>query len=933
MTLAEIKLAQKTGDVPVSKKKQMVRIPSKQTREQCYENSARAMESKEEQIMPTYGGRPWRVVCRFTEPNTRQKPPLFRWFRGKLELAVLPHFLGKVPEPMQSRGLARLEEEDEEGFYNASTDLCERAESQFSRLAWNDGEHMTPTMNLKWLSPNHNRFSSRKSAEEEAKKLAEQQLFVDKIVFGYGARGQKLHPRKPSKTDALKAGKLRFLRDGLWVVGQEESWQKDRAVEIERENKRRKLENDEKVIRPKPAPSAPKSPLQLFVKTQRIRYRDVILENLRDIEEKPQFTLVDADRELRELWKNDMTKDEQQLWKDLLDGKEPNWTVKEGLSGDDNVEAKKEDLTAVNVTGEKQPAGGVIRPIMANEVKHVSADAQNDTKKLITGLDIYIRECREDLRCQKVAHKAQEEIGPSLSAADGYTLAQAEDDLRQMWVQLKSSDKQEWEDRANERNDLSDVVVVSPGDSEEEAEESKAHQRDVNKSHQDKKSEEEAQNESLAQNSYPNEHMEEVAVPEKSPDNNETNEAQADTAVKVVVDPNVRRSGRAKAKRRMEIEDQPAPEKPKAPHVPSIWAIPVEQTRTPDAEQTEESKPVVVQAEAKKLAPKRKRSECPPKQISQSAHWRLSNKQITMCHDAATEHFEKVMYTVKARALFGELSDGFDLLRERGRGRYDMELPAFDEPSFSFLTDFAKTPWMGVVRQILGDDVVLIHKGVFLSNPGAEAQEYHQDGPHLTTQNQRPCHAINVFVPLVDLTLRNGPTEFVVGSHILDCDGYDRDNVVTPGVPAGTPIIFDYRLGHRGLANTSTICRPIVYCTYAAVANGKEFRDSVNFSRKRYHRLGELVEKPLSRDERRKIRETSQEERECLKAVEEMETASEEVKPTPSPSAITGQIESAGQAQSQASVPPSGGSVQPQLLASQTAKTVGNNVACGTGAD
>jgi hypothetical protein len=80
-----------------------------------------------------------------------------------------------------------------------------------------------------------------------------------------------------------------------------------------------------------------------------------------------------------------------------------------------------------------------------------------------------------------------------------------------------------------------------------------------------------------------------------------------------------------------------------------------------------------------------------------------------------------------------------------------MELPVFeDSTEFGFLTDMTKSPWMPVVKAILGDDAVLIHKGCFLSMPGSAPQVYHQDGVHLTTQTQRPCHAINVFIPLVD---------------------------------------------------------------------------------------------------------------------------------------------------------------------------------------
>jgi hypothetical protein len=218
------------------------------------------------------------------------------------------------------------------------------------------------------------------------------------------------------------------------------------------------------------------------------------------------------------------------------------------------------------------------------------------------------------------------------------------------------------------------------------------------------------------------------------------------------------------------------------------------------------------------------------------------------------------MRTVQLRDLHRELQDGFDLFRERGFGRYDMELPAFDEPRFNFLTDIKKAPWMPIVREILGKNVMLIHKGMFLSMPGSAAQVYHQDGIHLTTQYQKPCHAINVFVPLIDMTMQHGPTEFCLGTHILGKEDHDRDFCVTPLVPAGTPVIFDYRLGHRGLGNSATTCRPIVYCTYARAADGKEFRDSVNFSRKRYRKIGDIVSKAPSRDERAKKRRLNFEE-------------------------------------------------------------------------
>lgn len=893
-------------------------------RQECYDNAARALESKENQILPTFGGRPWQVTCRITEKDNNKKSPLFRWFRGELELAVLPHLLEKVPDPKESQGMAKLEEEQEEGFFHATTDLCERAPSQLSRMAWTDGDHAIPGVTLKWLSPNHQWFYSRKSAEEHAQLLVEQQLMVDKVCFGYGSRGQKLRPTKPTKKDALTAGKWRFLRDGLWVVGQEESWQAERVKDVMRETKEReeeaqrqreeeqrkkeeaaKLEEENPKVCAKLAAKKPrkpsrlsapiKRPIQLFLRTQRVLYREDMLRKLAGIEHgvtPAHFTLPDADRDLKEIWRN-MSNEEKQLWKDLMDG----------LSKPRNGSSPVDESQSMGDTPSEQKSADTAAHSKGGKVK-----ANMD------GLKLYIRDHRDHLRRQRVGQMAQaQQAGDTTLAAERYTMDQADEELTNIWTELDSATRKEWEEKAC-REALSESVVITPGESEEEVEES------------------------VAVASEPEQVTSIALIEQKSQNENqqlhigETDQKESESGT------NTRRSKRARTKKNLDMPEDPTPRRKKPRRKPNIWAFPVSQTPTPISDEkqeekapavttntptigeinastticdvmeiphgdstmntainmSEEQKPAVnvimsktddnlewrlsavgKPLENKKATPKRKRASCPPKQISQSAHWRLSAEQIRLCHEAATDHFEKVMYTVQARALFAELADGFDLLRERGRGRYDMELPVFEEEEFSFLTDLQKAPWMPVVRQMLGEEVGLIHKGVFLSNPGADAQLYHQDGPHLSTQHQRPCHAVNVFVPLVDLNHRNGPTEFVAGSHILGYDDYDRSKVVTPAVAAGTPIIFDYRLGHRGLANTSNVCRPIVYCTYAAIADGKAFRDSVNFSRKRYHRLGDIAEKPLSRDERRKIRDLAKEDRKCIEAVEQIEAATD----------------------------------------------------------
>ena len=59
----------------------------------------------------------------------------------------------------------------------------------------------------------------------------------------------------------------------------------------------------------------------------------------------------------------------------------------------------------------------------------------------------------------------------------------------------------------------------------------------------------------------------------------------------------------------------------------------------------------------------------------------LDEDKCELCLDTAIEHYERVMYTVNSRMLFQELQEGFDVLRERGFGRYDMTVEDYDKVS------------------------------------------------------------------------------------------------------------------------------------------------------------------------------------------------------------------------------------------------------------
>lgn len=112
-----------------------------------------------------------------------------------------------------------------------------------------------------------------------------------------------------------------------------------------------------------------------------------------------------------------------------------------------------------------------------------------------------------------------------------------------------------------------------------------------------------------------------------------------------------------------------------------------------------------------------------------------------------------------------------------------------------------------------------------------------------------------------------GGTEFFPGSHV-HFDLMVRSTAVTPLLHKGQVLIFDYRIRHRGIGNTDTVPRPVLYFTYSAT---EAIIDEKNFSRARYQPLPPPIE-ILSREERlaRRKRAESKEDEE-----EEEEKASE----------------------------------------------------------
>ena len=126
--------------------------------------------------------------------------------------------------------------------------------------------------------------------------------------------------------------------------------------------------------------------------------------------------------------------------------------------------------------------------------------------------------------------------------------------------------------------------------------------------------------------------------------------------------------------------------------------------------------------------------------------------------------------------------------------------------------------------------------GLVVSFPGSDDQPWHADGVKLFPGHggELPAHALNCFVPLVDVTRAAGPTEFAPGSHrpkaerALDADlrrgGAPRD-VYAPELAPGDLLVYDQRTVHRGVANVSLNSRPILYLLFCR----PWFREHINF--------------------------------------------------------------------------------------------------------
>jgi hypothetical protein len=132
---------------------------------------------------------------------------------------------------------------------------------------------------------------------------------------------------------------------------------------------------------------------------------------------------------------------------------------------------------------------------------------------------------------------------------------------------------------------------------------------------------------------------------------------------------------------------------------------------------------------------------------------------------------------------------------------------------------FANPNVMALVHQFLGEKVIIGEMGGVISHPGSKPQYIHRDSAFLfggiPAELELPWWSFQIIIPLVDVPLECGPTEYWPGSHKrFDAAAVTAQPPQRTPMRAGSVFAYSALTLHRGGANISNIVRPIIYIIY-----------------------------------------------------------------------------------------------------------------------
>ncbi len=169
------------------------------------------------------------------------------------------------------------------------------------------------------------------------------------------------------------------------------------------------------------------------------------------------------------------------------------------------------------------------------------------------------------------------------------------------------------------------------------------------------------------------------------------------------------------------------------------------------------------------------------------------------------------------------------------------------ERSAANLSLFDLEPIVSFAENAIATETHVIHNNSFLTNPGQGITMWHQDDPpHLLVTSGEP--PTNIRLPVLFFTcnyyltdvdeIANGGTECIPRSHLLgapcpqDASGplaHVFKGVAHNCAPAGSVVMFNNQVWHRGGPNTSARVRYVTQITYARRIIGHKYSPFMNY--------------------------------------------------------------------------------------------------------
>jgi ectoine hydroxylase-related dioxygenase (phytanoyl-CoA dioxygenase family) len=155
----------------------------------------------------------------------------------------------------------------------------------------------------------------------------------------------------------------------------------------------------------------------------------------------------------------------------------------------------------------------------------------------------------------------------------------------------------------------------------------------------------------------------------------------------------------------------------------------------------------------------------------------------------------------------------------RGANRFQMYLPW--EPPFAEPLFYENEDVLAVVEAVLGPDPALVYFASDTPLPGSDFQRVHSDTQLLFPEAafSVPAYGLVLNVPLVDCSEENGSLEFWPGTHLVP--RRTELDALWPVLPsrranlkAGSMLLRDLRMWHRGTPNGSDASRPHLALVY-----------------------------------------------------------------------------------------------------------------------